>query len=103
MFAVKMETREVQSPHPVAKHAEGWGMHYKRAPLLSKRRSLCSFVWQLPDRVEYRAIDPLHDSDGTVAMDRSLRFSAADAFDFFFDVLQRTNWQRRSFHCIQQV
>ena len=70
----------------------------KRSPLI-----VCGDAFelrQLPDCIEDCAIDPLHDGNGTIAVNRSLRLSTADAFHFFFDFSQRPNRKARSLDCV---
>src|ERR1035437_4381487 len=57
----------------------------------------------LPDRIERRTINPLDDRHGTIAALRSLRFSAANTFHFFFDFPQRTDRKLRSFDRTQKI
>src|SRR5689334_10559585 len=58
---------------------------------------------QLPDGVEYRAVDPLHYRHRTISSLWLSRLSAADAFDFGLDVLNGSDGQTRAFHRVEQI
>ena len=57
----------------------------------------------LPHCIQHRAVDPLDDCNGAFSCSRPLRFAAADALDFAFDVGKWADRELRSFHGVDQV